>query len=197
MEKCEVYDIIISFIKSLKNANDGSKPFIGSIYNKQDKRIHNTDYLINQILRQVGIPKERYLISRKAKELWESISSKDIHDYYYHEKVVAEFDGAEIQEYSGANKTPKRTRILKKNDSFIYKDVFHNEHMIPIKVIISELTSLNDDELNYENVDSILNKIYICRILKSEDRSIKNKYKRSSDIEEVIKNVYSDIEVIR
>ena len=197
MEKCEVLDIIISFIKSFKNSDSNSRPFIYSTYKGGDRWIWNTDYLINQILRQIDVPPERFLISKKAKELWESITSEDIRKYYYQEKVTAEYDGAVIEEYSGASKTPRNTRTLKKNDSFTYKDVFHHEHMIPIKIIIDELIKLKDDELDYEHVDSILSKIYICRILKSEDRKIKNKYNRSSNIDEVIRDVYSEIEVIR
>ena len=41
----------------------------------------------------------------------------------------------------------------------------------------------NPDE---DSVKAVLEKIYICRILKSEDRALSIKYKRPFDLQEVI-----------
>ena len=198
MENCEVLDIIISFIKSYKNQSKDSEPFIHSKYKNEDKWIFNTGYLFNQIMRQIDIPQERYLLSKAAKKMWDSITDEPITNFYYREKVVAKFDGAIINEFKGADKFPYRTRTLKAGDSFIYNDVFHQEHLIPIKVIIDELIALDDEELDYEHVNDILSKMYICRILKTEDRKIDSKYNRSSNKNDVISNVYkkAGIEVV-
>ena len=193
--KCETYDIIIAFLKSHKN-KDYAHPYIESFYKGKNVSIWNTHYLLGQILRQFNIPEERYFISEKSLNKWKEITNKNIRDFYYREKVVCENDNVEIEEFKGASKKGI-TRIINKGDTFIFRDVFHLEHMIPIKVIEDELLSLKDDELDYDHVDSILNKLYICRILKTEDRKIENKYKRSSDIEDIIKNVYRNIKVIR
>ena len=53
-------------------------------------------------------------------------------------------------------------------------------------------------ELNEENVIAVLNKMNICKMLKDEDRGIKEKKHRSTDIKEVIEGPYKNakIEVI-
>ena len=50
--------------------------------------------------------------------------------------------------------------------------------------IIEEL--LNLPEYDYTSIKNVLDKIYICKMLKSEDRAIENKKKRSLDYREVI-----------
>ena len=197
MEKCEVYDILISFIKSCKNSKEGNgHPSIRGEYKGKKTWIWNADYLFNQILRQIDVPPERYLVSEAAQELWDKITDEPISKYYYREKVVATREGAEIYEFKGSSKKSEASRILKIGDSFIFNDVFHLEHTIPIKIIIDELTSLNDEKLDYEHVDDILSKMYICRILKSEDRNINQKYNRSSVLEEVLVDVYEPAGII-
>ena len=70
--------------------------------------------------------------------------------------------------------------------------------MIPINVIKEKLLSLSNEELTKDNVYNIINKMCICRILKSEDRSIKSQYRKNRpfDLDIIIKEVYEKI-VIR
>lgn len=49
---------------------------------------------------------------------------------------------------------------------------------------------LTEDELNCKNVKRILDKIYVWRMLKSEDRRIINKSNRPSNYLEVIEKDY-------
>ena len=84
-----------------------------------------------------------------------------------------------------------------KGDSFLYREVFHDEHMITICDIINEL--LNLEVVSEENVIDILNKIYVCRMLKEEDRNLKPKNHRTTDLKYVIEEVYDKcgIELIK
>ena len=55
---------------------------------------------------------------------------------------------------------------------------------------IDELLAL--PEYSYEAIENVLNKIYICKMLKSEDRSIKSKKNRSTDYREVVVFDYNE-----
>jgi hypothetical protein len=153
--------------------------------------IWNIKYLLNQLLRQFDTPKERLHISKEAQKLWQSImGDEDINKYYYREKVTVKYGGAIIQEYKGSESESYSERTLKERDTFIFKDVFHLEHIVPVSIIIKKLTALDETELTYENVDRILSQIHICRMLKKEDRDIKEKYARPESYDEVIKKIY-------
>ena len=184
----DVFDIIIAFVKAEKK----DKP-IESDFEKGKRYIHGTRYLLNQILRQYYVPKERRLVSKEAQKLWESImgSEEDINDYRYHNIITAKLSGATISEYKGAKKNPEKSRELHKGEKFVFKDVFHVEHIVPIAVIIKELEKLYDSNLlDYKHVDEVLKHMYVCRMLKEEDRNIKEKFDRSFDKDEVIEKVY-------
>ena len=59
-----------------------------------------------------------------------------------------------------------------------------------MKNIIDELLLLT--EYNYASIEKILDKLYICKMLKGEDRAIANKKNRSTDYCEVIVFDYKD-----
>jgi len=182
-EKNEVFDTIITFVQSLKKERD----CIESKYKGEESWIWNTSYLLNQIIRQYNVPAERYLLSEKAKAKWDEITDEDITKYYYREKVICKHNNIEVIEFKGSSKIGVK-RPLNENDSFIYRDVFHNEHVVPVEGIIKEL--LNEDNLTYERIDAILKKLYICRMLKEEDRNITEKYHRPNNPKTVIDNIY-------
>lgn len=194
-----VLDIIICFVESYKNETKEWSPNIQSSYKDKKYFIWNTHYLLGQILRQVNIPEDYILLSKGAKEKWEQLSpvgknGSDITNYYYRESLIANCkEPVEVQEYKGSeSKGEKRT--ITNGETFIFRDIFHLEHTIPINVIIDELLKLsNENNLNYDSVSSVLNKMYICRMLKEEDRKSidpKHKSKRSIEIETVLKEVY-------
>lgn len=201
-EKVTSFEIIKAFVRGCWNEDKTGeyKEYIKSEYNGEDKSIWNCYYLLNQILRQVSVPEKNKYVSVEAKKLWDAIgpvckgnSSNDINDYYYHEKIIATKDGAEIFEYKGSSNKPisETPRRLKKGDSFIFRDVFHVEHIVPITMIIEELVELDKkNELTDKKLNDILNLICVCRITKKEDRSIKEKYNRSLDLNDVFEKVY-------
>ena len=193
--KCEVYDLIISLVKGYKcKSEDGqTEHYIESSFNNRKIWLCNIQYLLNQFLRQISIPRERCLVSKRAQEKWNSLmGDEDINKYYYRENVKVKFDGF-IEEYKGANKKPNDGRIIEKGQSFIFRDLFHLEHVVPISVIIEELCKLYDNgKLNYENVDKVVKSIYVCRMLKEEDRQITEKFNRPANKDEVIETIYHE-----
>ena len=184
----KVLDIIIEFIKGY-NAKDSR------LLSEDGKSgINSCNYLLPQIIRQYCLNVNQIYISTEAINLWNQISGEPIFDYWYRDKVTMTKDGeVEIEEYVGNSNKPKELRKLKKNDTFTFRDVFHDEHIIPIKMIVDELVALKDP--NYENVKSILDKLAVCRMLKTQDRKIIHKYNRSTNLCEVFKTDYKDIEL--
>lgn len=61
--------------------------------------------------------------------------------------------------------------------------------MTPVNDIIERLTTI--DTPNYENVSKVLNSIYICKMLKDEDRGLYPKYHRPSEISQIIDKIYT------
>lgn len=182
----EVLDIIISLVKGVKN--DGHIDSDGHV-------LWGCNYLLNQVLRQYDIPKDHYYVSERAAKLWESITSGKIMDYYYKCRVVLDkADGTVVLKcYKGASNSYTEW-TPKKGEKLIYRDVFHDEHIVPINVLIKELVELT--ELNYENVLHILDKIRICKMLKEEDKEIVNRSNRSSDYKIAIAENYKDIKCV-
>ncbi len=177
----KVIGLIIDFIKAIQSEE---KALI-SYENGNKYKICSPKYLLGQIIRQYELTPRQYYISENAEFLWENVSTENIWNYYYRKYVKCENDvPVSIQEFTGNANTPRKIREVKKGDGFIFRDVFHDEHMIPISKIIEKLVSL--PEPSYDNVKSILDSIYICRLLKSEDRILPIKYKRPFDLQKVI-----------
>lgn len=188
--KNQVLDIIIPFILAAKDGQPISSE------NGMVPQMGGTKYLLGQMIRQLSIPKDHFFISKKAEALWKQISTKDILDYYYRETVLCENEQELIVKcYKNNSKVFSELRV-KAGDCFIYRDVFHDEHMIPVNDIIEKLLAI--DTPNYTNVSDVLNLIYICKMLKEEDRVLYPKYHRPSDINQIMKDVYAPagIEVV-
>ncbi len=184
-------DMIILYVKAIRYNNG----VISCECEGKNTEIHNAEYLLNQTIRQIGIPKNRYRISEAAKKKWDEITNEPIDNYFYREKVICTNEGpVSVDLYRGNASKPYGTKDLKKGDSFIYREVFSNEHMIPVKMLINELLAL--EELNYKEVLRVLDLIYICCLLKKEEKDIKTKFRRSLNIEEVIKIDYKDINLV-
>ncbi len=186
-EKNEVLEIIINFVKACKKGKEHA-------YIECDgKRIWSANYLLNQILRQYYIDDAHILVSKKAQELWNQIAEeKDIKRFTYRQTFTAKID-IKVDMYFGAKKDGVLTSV-KKGQKVVWNNIFHDEHTIPIKIIIKELCMLED--LSYENVSKILDKIYICKMLKEEDRKIIQKSDRPSNVIEVVEKIYnSTIEI--
>lgn len=155
--------------------------------------LSNTKYILNQTLRQITLPSKNIYISNKAHDLWKKISSKNIRDYNYKQKVECEnIDPIIVRTYKGSNLNPEKKLILQKGVKFVYNDVFHEDHIIPISQIVKRLCDLKKAEkLTNENILKLLDSITVCKMLKDEDRNIHEKSKRPESINEIIEKIYA------
>lgn len=189
-------DIIIVFLKNWNSykENGTTYEYLGAPtdkYNTECINLWSPKYLLGQILRQIPVTKKH--VSDAAQELWNQLTDEDIWKYNYQDKVpVTKNQKTIVNRYSGASNNASAGSVGK---DFIFRDVFHDEHIIPIAVIIEELLNLKDSEITPEKVAEIIDKICICRITKEEDRKIKPRYKRSPNLSEAYETAYKPNEV--
>ena len=148
-------------------------------------------YLINQSLRQLWLPVNKRYISVKAYNLFKQITDDDPFKFYGKDKVTNKVSSdLKLSLYKGASSLPDKVSTVNKNTKFVFNDVFHDDHIIPIKRIIEKLIKIEFP--NLESVYNVIKDISICRMLKSEDRSIKNKSNRPYDERDIITNLYKE-----
>ena len=183
MEKNKVLDIIIEFVNAVKNE--------GRIEVKKNNKLYSifsARYLLGQIIRQYEIPKNHYYISKSAQNKWKTLSNEDVWKYTHRNIVKCSAKNeVEIKKFKN-NGREATVQKIKTGEKFVFNDVFHDEHIIPVKIIIEELLKI--EKLSYSNVEEVLDKIYICRMLKEEDRSIDIKANRPFDFKKVIDEIY-------
>ena len=187
MEQNKIFDIIINLLIGVKN---------------QDKLVEETEsgevltvtqckYLLNQTIRQYQIPKDHYFVSEAALELWRKIRKDSIFNYTYRDNVVKTIDEPVwIDKFNGSRKEPYQSLYLNRGESFTFNDVFTDEHIVTVSDIIKELKAL--PSYDYAEIKRVLDKIYICKVLKEEDHNIKNKHTRPTDHQLVINTDYYD-----
>ena len=150
--------------------------------------------LLNQTIRQLWIPKDHYIISVAAQKKWNDIAEGNICDYFYQDRVKAKKDLFDLPYYIGNANEQSGTWNRKKGQTFSYRSVFHDEHIVPVETIEKDLLKLENP--TSEEVKDILSKIYVCKMLKEEDKKIPQKYNRGSDdYLEIIKTCYQKIEI--
>lgn len=191
MDQNRVLDLIIFWIKGIKN-----NFILSDKFEDENLSIGNCGYLLGQTLRQYAVPEDHYFVSDEAYKLWLKIRTDSIFNYTYRDKIVKNNDDVVfIDKYKGSERKPYQENVqLSIGDSFIFNDVFTDEHVVPINIIIKELISLQI--YDYPSVKNILDKIYICKMLKGEDYRIAKRSKRSINYEEVINNDYIDAGII-
>ena len=169
-----------------------NKPLIEIIIqllnHKKDIVSDNTieyDYLLNQTIRQYIIPNDHWRISVAAKELWDSLTSVKICQYNYRQVFVCNrAANVRAKKFKGSKKRGTSIAILR-DSKHHFNEFFVAEHMTPVADIKDQLEKLNNPTI--EQVEEILDKIYICRITKKEDRSIQPKYKRGIEYDDICK----------
>lgn len=152
------------------------------------------NYILNQAIREYIIPDNNWHLSEAAKELWDSITSDHIEMFDYNQPITCDrANQTPAIKYTGGNSKGKDVKIGK-NDTMAFNKLFTAEHMTPVADIIKELKAL--DDITPENVKAILDKIHVCRVTKEEDRNIKPKYGRGTDIEKIKRNAYKDTPLV-
>ncbi|MBR2391448.1 MAG: hypothetical protein IKB06_03030 [Clostridia bacterium] len=141
------------------------------------------------------------MISKKADNLWQQMfnEDKDIRKFSYNDKIVVDKNPTDkIYKFSGNKKQAVGELEIKTDKKGVakiqYNDVFHDKHIIPLEMIINELKEIKKPDINedtYNQVRKILDKIYICKMLKSEDRDLMDSRKRNStNVVDVVETNY-------
>lgn len=152
-------------------------------------------YLMGQIIRQYDIPKTHWHISEGAKLRWTMLNGGNIKDYHYQDTVTCEKLHTPItyELFIGAQKTGTQT-TLSNGSAFPFRQMFHEDHVIPVSLILDELAKLN--YINETTIQGILNQMHLCVILKEEDRKIGRTKGRSLCFASTIQNTYTPAGVI-
>lgn len=190
-----VLDIIIRFVKAIQDTpKDNKAEVYHFMRDEYDNQLWGAKYLLGQILRQYYIPPNRIFVSVEAEKLWEEIAGNEvsIRDYDYRKSVISKVSRCDIKGFNGASKKPDPNFRLEVGKPFVWNSVFHDEHIIPIKTIISRLEQLKGEDLNYEKVKDILNDIAICKMLKEENHILDKEYrtKRKETVKQTIEDIY-------
>lgn len=187
MMEINCFDIIIAYLKASKEKS----LVYGEVNGKRYALSPNNNYMLTQILRQYELPKSHIFVSKRAKEEWGRLLDENIIDYNYKQKVENIGKEYRYKPWKGNKNKPEEEEIILPNGKkFCFNDVFHFDHIVPIRVIIEQLKEIQD--LTYENVAKVLDNIYACIMLKEEDRSIKSKSKRVTDVIYIIEHDYID-----
>ena len=124
-------DLIIHLLNTIKVEED--------INNYLELHQNSALYLLKQTVRQLQLSKNNYFLSEAAYKKWDKISKDDIWKYWYRNTVKCDKESeTDVSLFKGGSNTPYDRRIIRLNDKFIFKDVFHDDHIIPIKLIIIE-----------------------------------------------------------
>ncbi len=185
----KVLDIIIRLLDGIRSGNTLTE----TCADGDQIALNSCNYLLNQVIRQYAVARDHIFVSEKAMECWAKIRSDDITRYTYRDRIVKNTDAyVTVDKYKGGEKRPYKCDCeLKYGDQFTYNDVFTDEHVVTVSNIIAELSSL--PVCDYDAVKKVLDdRLYICKMLKSEDREIENRKTRSLDYREVIVNDYED-----
>lgn len=164
----------------------------------QDKTVlSGLRYLLGQSVRQYVIPSENHHVSKAALDQWKCLSKDKIENYRYRDMVKCDNLNKPkcFRLFKGAN-NKGAYRKLSPNESFIFRDMYHEDHVIPVSLILNELISA--EKINIEMIKNTLDKMHMCVILKIEDRKIGRTRERTLDFEKNKKDVYeaNEIEII-
>ena len=185
MEQNRIFDIIINLLIGIKNHDRLTE----TTDSGEVLTVTQCKYLLNQTIRQYQIPKDHYFVSEAALELWRKIRRDSIFNYTYRDSVVKTIDEPVwIDKFNGSRKEPYQSLYLNRGESFTFNDVFTDEHIVTVSDIIKELKAL--PSYDYTEIKKVLDKIYICKVLKEEDHNIKNKHTRPTDYQLVINTDY-------
>lgn len=192
MKEITVLDIIISLTKAIQKTPKKRKGE-ACFYLYDGKNIlWGAKYILGQVLRQYRIDNTHIFTSVAADKLWKEITNEEMYKYNYTMQVPIHYE-CKLDLYKGAASKPFETQKTHKiNDTFQYRQVFHDEHVIPIEMIIKKLEG--EKNLTYENVQKILDNIYMCRMLKSENIELNkgNRNTREWDIKKTIEEIYNE-----
>lgn len=205
METINSFDFLIALIAACQAGNEDPHLESPEGFNAN---IGSSHYLLNQSLRLLWDRPGHLFVTKEALDLWSKLKVGDSIFHYYYQKPVfyKNENPVPIECYKGASKTPYwkgDIQFTGKKESIRFRQVFHREHIVPISIIIEELLAIDlkqDKRHVYNEIDAILNKIYVCYMLKKENIRLNEeaKNKRSDDYQQVLYTDYvkADIKII-
>lgn len=152
--------------------------------------IRSLRYLLNQSIREYDIPSDNRHVSKAALILWKDLTKEDIKNYHYRDVVKCDNlkQPWNTDLFQGANKEGNEREIFP-YDSFLFNELFHEDHVIPVSLILKEIVKL--EIINYNSIKDILDMMHICVILKEEDRKLGRTKERYIDYNKTIEDVYN------
>lgn len=134
------------------------------------------DYLLGQAIRDYLIPEANWHVSEKAAKTWKALTNVDLKFENFQE--ARKFKKSNDEGIQRERETLIGIDILdklKNNTKFKFNDFFIAEHTIPVSDITNKLNDIiKNDQIKdkQEAVKSVLDKMHITRLLKSEDANI-------------------------
>ena len=181
MNKCIIASIVVLLkgYQRLKASSNSNKMHISSL-----------KYVLGQTVRAYKVPKEQIFISKAAEIRWNDLTSSNINNFDYKQSFICDRLKQSItcKMYKGSQKNGQNVQIYP-NDKVCFNDMFHVDHIVPVKLIMDELLKLT--QINSQNVAKILKDMYLCRILKEEDRLLGRTSGRTLCYKKNIINIYN------
>ena len=138
--------------------------------NSGNKKPHDYEYLLGQTIRQYEPAENHQHVSIGAWEYWKIQASKD--------EDIRQF------QYTWTYKD-------RNNKSIQFNKEFIQEHTTPVADIKEELKDLvQNNNICFQFIEDILEKMHISRILKTEDEKIKKNSGRGLDFEDIANDCY-------
>ena len=163
--------------------------------NKLQRRLKFQMTLLGQSIRQYDVPEKNYHISQAAKERWDELSNDCIRNYWYRKQVKCDklTVAKRFKLYKGSEKEGKE-ELLNPGDPLVFRQMFHEEHTIPVSLIMNELTGSSKIS-TMKDIEGLLDSMHISILLKDEDRDINAKFGktngRSLIFSDNVKNIYN------
>lgn len=200
MDKVNCFDVLIGLIRGCQSENrlEGPDGF--------GRKMDGTRYLLNQSVREVSVPPDHQCVTKKASVLWNSLEvGKPIFDFWGGSSVLYRNERpVMVKWYKGARGKPYEESEIFLGDqwgSFRFRHAFHIDHIIPIERFVDRLVKIDlgqDVGKVYQDIEEVLGGIYVCFMLKEEDRKLP-RTRRPDVLEEVLEKTYkgAGIEVSR
>ena len=179
-----------AIIKSIITLLDAYNKTLSDKSNQGKRNSNSLKYLINQSIRQYDIPSDNWHVSNAALTLWYNLTKEDIKNYHYRDAVTCDNlkQPWNTDLFQGAYKEGDEREIFP-NDSFLFNELFHEDHVIPVSLILEEI--IKSPIIDYNSIKTILDKMHICVILKEEDRKLGRTKGRDLVFNKTIVDVYN------
>ena len=200
MDLVNCFDVLIGLIRGCQAENclEGP-PGLGRV-------MTGSRYLLNQSLREVSVPQDHKCVTKGADDLWNALEvGGSIFDCWGNKRVVYRNKRpVMVKWYKGAHGKPFEESEIFLGDqwgSFLFRHAFHIEHIIPIERFVDWLVKIDlgqGVEKVYQDIEEILDGIYVCFMLKEEDRNIP-RTRRPDTLEEILERTYraNEVEIAR